>query len=450
MVVMTARWYARGGKRLLDVVASGTLLAVGFPVIATVATVVRAGLGSPVLFRQRRPGRAGRPFTILKFRTMTDARAQDGTLLSDAQRLTPLGRWLRRTSLDELPELLNVLRGDMSLVGPRPLLERYRPHYTARERTRENVRPGITGLAQVTGRNLLDWTSRLEADARYVESQSLGADLRILAHTVRSVARARGVEDDPRGAMLDLDAERAVRVETLGPQFAEALVRLHRDAFDETNLHTTIFAGHGVARYYADVLGLLDEHRAFGALSGDRLVGYAHVRKLGDASHLNQIATAPIARQRGVGGRLLDAWVQHARAQRCHALTLDVREGSAAHAWYRRRGFESHDSTVLWQVDALPHTLRSPSSLDAAVAKPGRFERYGFDTIQMRIGDRVTQVGRLGDRALRVEAGLPDPVLRTIRRAAPHRHLLIVGGERAPHHEARRLHTVVRMQREVA
>ena len=139
---------------------------------------------------------------------MTDARDARGHLLDDGARLTPLGRWLRRTSIDELPELFNVLRGDMSLVGPRPLLMRYQAFYTARERTREDVRPGITGLAQVRGRNHLRWDDRLEADARYVESLSFANDLRILAETVLAVSTARGVEEDSRTAMPDFDVQR--------------------------------------------------------------------------------------------------------------------------------------------------------------------------------------------------------------------------------------------------
>ena len=140
--------------------------------------------GRPVFFRQARPGLHGRPFTMLKFRTMTDARDHEGYLLPDAQRLTRLGRFLRSSSLDELPELWNVLRGDMSLVGPRPLLMSYLPYYTEREQKRHLVRPGITGLAQVSGRNLLGWDERLELDVQYVENGSLLLDLRILLQTV--------------------------------------------------------------------------------------------------------------------------------------------------------------------------------------------------------------------------------------------------------------------------
>ena len=174
-------------KRFIDVVVASTLLILLSPVLAAVAVGVLVSLGRPVLFRQQRPGLGGRPFTLVKFRTMRNG---DG---SDEQRLTRLGRVLRASSLDELPELWNVVRGEMSLVGPRPLLMEYLPLYSERQARRHGVRPGITGLAQVSGRNQLDWDERLETDVRYVEEGSLGLDLRILARTVAGVVTARGV-----------------------------------------------------------------------------------------------------------------------------------------------------------------------------------------------------------------------------------------------------------------
>ena len=199
------------GKRAFDVVAAGFVLLLASPVLAVAAAAVRLTMGSPVLFRQRRPGTLERPFLIYKLRTMNDARGTDGELLPDGERLTPLGRFLRRTSLDELPELINVLRGEMSLVGPRPLLERYLPFFTPRERKRFLARPGITGLAQVSGRNLVDWDRRLELDVVDVESMSFRLDLKILARTLVAVFRREGVEEDPDTVETWLDEERAAR-----------------------------------------------------------------------------------------------------------------------------------------------------------------------------------------------------------------------------------------------
>lgn len=180
-------------KRCFDVlVALGLLLALSLPLLV-LALLVRRRLGSPVLFRQVRPGLNGRPFEMVKFRTMNNARDQDGQLLPDADRLTPLGLWLRSTSLDELPELWNVLKGEMSLVGPRPLLMEYLTLYSPDQARRHEVRPGITGWAQVNGRNALDWPERFQLDVWYVDNRSLMLDLRILWLTLRKVLVREGI-----------------------------------------------------------------------------------------------------------------------------------------------------------------------------------------------------------------------------------------------------------------
>lgn len=188
-------------KRLFDLVVSLMALWVLALPLLLLALVVRWRLGSPVLFAQVRPGLHGRPFRMVKFRTMTDARGADGALLPDAQRLTTLGRWLRSTSLDELPELWNVLRGDMSLVGPRPLLMEYLPLYTPEQARRHDVRPGITGWAQVNGRNALSWEDRFRLDVWYVDNHTLGLDLRILALTVRKVLVREGISAQGEATM---------------------------------------------------------------------------------------------------------------------------------------------------------------------------------------------------------------------------------------------------------
>ena len=183
-------------KRLFDFLIAGLSLAVLSPLIAVVAVVVRLRMGPPVLFRQVRPGWQGRPFTLLKFRTMSNARNDQGELLDDDQRLTPVGGVLRRTSLDELPQLWNVLRGDMSLVGPRPLLMEYVERYTPEQSRRHAVRPGITGWVQVKGRNALSWEDKFALDSWYVDHQSFALDLQILMLTFWQVIRGRGVAQD--------------------------------------------------------------------------------------------------------------------------------------------------------------------------------------------------------------------------------------------------------------
>ncbi len=185
--------YRRRGKRLLDLALALPLAAALAPLCLALALAGRLAQGGPVLFRQRRPGLGGRPFTIWKFRTMAERRDGAGAPLADAERLTRWGAFLRRTSLDELPELWNVIRGQMSLVGPRPLLMEYLGRYSPRQRRRHEVRPGITGWAQIHGRNELGWSERLERDVWYVDHLSLGLDLTILVRTLATVLRGRGV-----------------------------------------------------------------------------------------------------------------------------------------------------------------------------------------------------------------------------------------------------------------
>lgn len=197
----------RVGKRLFDASVAAVLLVCLAPLLAVIAAGVWLTSGRPIIFSQVRPGRGGIPFTIYKFRTMRSISTSGNR--SESARLTAFGRILRRTSLDELPELFNVLRGDMSLVGPRPLLTEYLPYYTDIERMRHSVRPGITGWAQVNGRNALTWDERLALDVWYVQNRSFRLDMGILLKTIAAVAGARGVQIDPRSVMDDLHVERS-------------------------------------------------------------------------------------------------------------------------------------------------------------------------------------------------------------------------------------------------
>lgn len=199
-------------KRLFDLVAAALLLLALSPLLCVLTAAVRLRMGSPVIFRQKRPGLNGRVFTIYKFRTMTNQVDRFGNLLNDGHRLTRLGSLMRRSSLDELPELFNVIKGDMSLVGPRPLFPEYLPYYTPRERRRHDVRPGITGWAQIHGRNLVPWEERLELDVWYVENRSLWLDLYILVCTLWKVVRREGVVANSTTVETFLNVERAGRV----------------------------------------------------------------------------------------------------------------------------------------------------------------------------------------------------------------------------------------------
>lgn len=188
--------YRRCIKRIFDIIISGIALLLLSPVFLILAILVRTKLGSPVIFHQERPGYREKIFTLCKFRTMTDERDENGELLPDARRLTPFGSFLRKTSLDELPELWNIFKGDMSLIGPRPLLVGYLPYYTERERLRHTVRPGLTGLAQVSGRNFLSWDERLAKDVEYVEHLSFLMDVKVFFQTISVVFRSDDVSVD--------------------------------------------------------------------------------------------------------------------------------------------------------------------------------------------------------------------------------------------------------------
>ena len=188
-------------KRLLDITVSGTTLLALSPLLAVTAYKVKKNLGSPVLFKQTRPGLDSKPFEMIKFRTMKDATDKNGKPLPDSERLTPFGQRLRSTSLDELPELWNVLKGDMSLVGPRPLLMEYLPLYNSEQARRHNVRPGVTGYAQVNGRNAISWEQKFALDTWYVDNQSLWLDIKILSKTIKQVFIKDGISADGEATM---------------------------------------------------------------------------------------------------------------------------------------------------------------------------------------------------------------------------------------------------------
>jgi len=197
-------------KRAFDIAASTSALVVLSPVLAITAYKVKKELGSPVLFRQTRPGLHGKPFEMVKFRTMKDATDKEGNALPDSERLTDFGKKLRASSLDELPELWNVLKGDMSLVGPRPLLMEYLTLYSAEQAKRHNVRPGVTGYAQVNGRNSLSWEDKFKLDTWYVEHQSLWLDMKILLKTVKKVIIKDGISADGEATMTKFTGSRVI------------------------------------------------------------------------------------------------------------------------------------------------------------------------------------------------------------------------------------------------
>lgn len=200
--------YAKYIKRILDLILSLMALIVLMPLMIIIGILVRINLGSPIIFKQKRPGKNEKIFTLYKFRTMTDKRDIDGNLLPDEYRLTKFGKFLRSTSLDELLELINIIKGDMAIVGPRPLLVEYLPYYTEEEKHRHDVRPGLTGLAQVNGRNLLEWDERLKKDLEYINSISVKNDLFIIFRTIINVIKRKDIAVGREHNMLSLNKER--------------------------------------------------------------------------------------------------------------------------------------------------------------------------------------------------------------------------------------------------
>lgn len=193
--------YAKYIKRILDFVLSLVALIVLSPVLLIVAILVRVKLGSPVIFKQQRPGKSEKIFTLYKFRTMTDKKDENGNLLPDSERLTKFGKFLRSTSLDELPELVNILKGDMAIVGPRPLLVEYLPLYNEEQKHRHDVRPGLTGLAQVSGRNSITWEEKFNDDLEYIEKISILEDIKIIFMTIGKVFKREGISQENNATM---------------------------------------------------------------------------------------------------------------------------------------------------------------------------------------------------------------------------------------------------------
>ena len=200
--------YAKYIKRVLDLILSLMALIILMPLMIIIAILVRIKLGSPVIFKQERPGKNEKIFTLYKFRTMTNKKDENGNLLPDEKRLTKFGKILRSTSLDELPELFNIIKGDMSIVGPRPLLVRYLPYYTEEEKHRHDVRPGLTGLAQIHGRNATNWTDRFRYDVNYAKNITFLGDIKILLKTVMKVIKKEDILVGKEHVLLNLDEER--------------------------------------------------------------------------------------------------------------------------------------------------------------------------------------------------------------------------------------------------
>lgn len=394
-------------KRLFDIIVSAAALVALSPALAIVALLVRTRLGSPVLFRQVRPGLNGRPFEMIKFRTMRDATGPDGHPLSDGERLTPFGAKLRSTSLDELPELWNVLKGEMSLVGPRPLLTKYLPFYSYEERRRHSVRPGVTGWAQVNGRNASPWDERFAADIWYVDNRSMALDLRVIASTVMRIVHRDGVVADPRSAMQDLDVERRDRLvfRRLDPEELQAAGALFQRAYDPALFEHTIIASPHFAAFFGEVVGRSGE--VVGAFRDGRLVGVFEARRTDDDLYLNNFAVAPEEQGWGLASLLLDEFHSLAggRPTRLH---VDSRN-AGAHRFYLRRGYREVEATPMTTLD-VPDGPKGDGPA-ATVEDEAQLARYGVG--HLRPAGASARFGLIGRDHLVAPPGTSEADLET-------------------------------------
>jgi len=309
--------YRKFGKRLFDIVFSFFGLLFLSPTILVMALLVRIKLGAPVIFCQERPGLKGRIFKLYKFRSMSNQKDKNGQLLPDIERLTSFGKVLRAASLDELPALLNVLKGDVSLVGPRPLLVKYLPYYTAEESRRHNVRPGITGLAQINGRNILNWDTRLALDTQYIDELSFMLDAKIIAQTALKVLRRDGVVVRDDNPMQDLNIERGEQMKCIARLMADDCLK-YRDDIEvllqevyAINLPASNMSMDRCGQMAAELVDYLNNDSAvlFGAFENGDFAGFlwAYPRNIGSERrlHLNHIILKSQYRKKSFGNALL-------------------------------------------------------------------------------------------------------------------------------------------------
>lgn len=453
-------WYRRFGKRALDIVLSTMALVVFSPVALVVALVIRLTMGSPVIFRQVRPGLHGKPFVMYKFRTMVDLYDQEGNPLPDAKRLTKLGRLIRWMSLDEIPEFWNVLKGDMSLVGPRPLLMRYEPFFSGEERLRFRVRPGITGLALILGRNDLPWDERLAADVRYVKEVSFLLDLQILILTIWRVLTRAGLRVDPGAVMEDLDVQRSRTASTPGERErspygaspgcrfvrpamqgdAEAIHRILAEALPPRVLSYTIYQSPLAVNYLRYLLSGTEEHRDTGLFVAEcegEVVGCYRASRSADSYFLSYLAVTPVMQRRGIGSALLRHFEYAGAELGCKTFSLDVFE-SNRHAlnWYVSQAYQEVGATHWCQVTALPavsgHSCKLVADRSEVERAKREEERQGFSRIECSCCGGKVIVGLIGGRLCKVlhyeGCTLEAAVSSILERFRPERDAVIVTG----------------------
>ena len=331
--------YEKLFKRLFDVVFSFLALVVLLPVLLIIAILVRIKLGSPIIFKQERPGKNEKIFKLYKFRTMTDEKDAKGKLLSDEKRLTRFGRLLRSSSLDELPELLNILKGDMSFVGPRPLLVKYLPYYTKAEHHRHDIRPGLTGLAQVSGRNYLNWEERFKTDIEYVDNVTFKEDIEIIFKTMTKVVTRKDVVTLEKLKFKDLDVARKDKT------VKYTIVKLNTKLYDahKNELYECLMQLLGkrseAKKQLKKIRIYLEDKTAiiFCAMSNNKIVAFIwgyYISK--DTIHINYFVTRVAFRGFGIGKALLSKMIDDQAIN--YELLVD-KTNQVAHDFYKKIGF---------------------------------------------------------------------------------------------------------------
>lgn len=398
-------------KRALDVFVAflGLLILSPILIIVTIALSF-ANKGTPFFF-QRRPGKGEVVFKVIKFKTMNDKKDEAGNLAPDSVRLTKIGRLLRRLSLDEIPQLINVLKGDMSLIGPRPLLERYLPFYTEKERLRHSIRPGITGWAQVNGRNNLTWDNRLAADIYYVENMSFFLDLKIIFRTIKNIIGSKDIVTLPSDTMRDLDIERKQQktpsikqLLTLNLREAEELRTLLVDSYPVIMQPFVIYSDKNYASYLTRAVSDLSSHRFYVIRIGSEIAGLIHFKMCERDLFLNNIFIKSSYHGLGFGKTLFNHATEDLLQSACFtSISLDVfGNNQKARGWYLKMGFADTGKSFWYDLSHLLAGSKSPMLKVATDSNGFSGLYYGSKKVASIINNNVL-VFRGGDATVYLE-----------------------------------------------
>ncbi len=425
-------------KRFLDIMLSLALLILTSPIILIVSLLIRIKLGSPVVFKQMRPGYNYKPFYIYKFRTMLELKDEKGEYLPDKERLTRFGIFLRKFSLDEFPQLVNVLKGDMSLVGPRPLLMKYLPYYRDYEKNRFQVRPGITGWAQINGRNAVTWDEKFKLDAWYVDNWSLWLDFKILILTFYKVIKSENVKAIPPDSMEDLDMERDyakshnIKFRKAIEEDSAAITHIVRNSYSPEVTDILIYGCDKFENYLKDSLSQFDENYLYIVAEEDKkILGYVELRLMPSILFLNYIAVLSEYHSKSIGHNLLKYAIKNYSNANCKYVELDVFSfNTSAINWYRNLGFEKTNATKIWTFD-LNNILgveTPPKGTPHNFFVNERYKKYTFSSFNISTRTMNYSIGLLGTKWYKIShlAPLKDTeLLNSLIQLDPKRKLLV-------------------------